>query len=431
MSLNKNNTTGRFVYIILAIYALLLAAFTILNYDQLIVATDTESYVCVAENLLDGKGFADADGVADGFRTPGYPLFIAAVLLCGGNVLAVVIVQLVLAVVCLYLIYAICKTCGLSEKASLVCTGLFLLDISLYVYSATAISDAFFYYILVISAFFLAKYLKSKKFYLFILFSAALNFALLTRPILMYYNGLVCLFILALCLFKKASFKHLIVALLLFAAVFGGWSMRNYVKNGVFEMSYVRNHNMTQFDGAMLRSELEGITMSEAREKFDCEFAELYSDEELEDLSKSQVAKLRSEVGRTYIKEHTGDYLMQNVKGLFNEMFGTNRSFLSESINSSAVVRIIEIAYVLYLAAVYAFYIFGWIFNFKKADVLDIFILTVSGYCAAASASLGYARFRVAFFGLILVGAFLLWKGRSPLSVFKKRDNSKKAGKAA
>ena len=95
------------------------------------------------------------------------------------------------------------------------------------------------------------------------------------------------------------------------------------------------------------------------------------------------------------------------------------------------MVRIIEIAYVLYLAAVYAFYIFGWIFNFKKADVLDIFILTVSGYCAAASASLGYARFRVAFFGLILVGAFLLWKGRSPLSVFKKRDNSKKAGKAA
>lgn len=430
--MNQNNLckSNKTVFIILAIYTVLLVAFTILNYDFLIISDDTESYVSVAENLIAGKGFANAEGLPDGFRTPGYPLFIAAVLLLGGNVLAVVIVQLILCVGALYLTYRTCIITGLSEKYALVCTGLFLLDLSLYIYSATAISDAFFYFVLVVCAYFLAKFTKTKKFIHLVLFFIALNFALSVRPILMYYNGLVCIFILVLFFFKKASIKSLLVSVLAFALVFGGWSLRNYVQNGVFEMSYVRNYNMTQYDGAVLRSELEGITLNEARDAFDREFSELHSKEELEGLSRSQIIKMKSEVGNGYIKAHFFDYLKQNVKGLFNTMFGTNRSFLNDSIGSPLIITLIELCYLAFLFAVYALYVMGWIFNFKKANALDLFIFTVSGYCAAASASLGYARFRVAFFGLILLGAFLLWKDKDIISTFKeflKRKNNKKA----
>ena len=175
-------------------------------------------------------------------------------------------------------------------------------------------------------------------------------------------------------------------------------------------MSNVRNYNMTRYDGAFLRSNIEGISLNEAREAFDEEFEMLHSAEELEGLSQSQVRKLKAEVGNKYVKEHFAEYLMQNVKGLFNEMLGTNRSFLESAVGNGILVRIIELCYLAYLCLVYGAYILGWMFNFKKAGHVDIFILTVSGYCAAASASLGYARFRVAFFGLILIGAFVLWK---------------------
>lgn len=410
MSLSKRKKSCRALWIILVVYAVLLALFTVVNYDHLIEAYDTQSYVIVAENLLSGNGFSDADGLPDGFRTPGYPLFLAAVFLCGGNILAVVILQLCLAVFSLYLVYRICILMGVKEKYALACTALFLFDLSLYIYGATAISDAYFYFMLVISTYFLARHLNEKKFWYFILFAVMLNYALAVRPILMYYNGLVCLFVLILCFFKKASFKHLAVFVLLFSVVFCGWSLRNYLTGGVFEMSNVRNYNMTQYDGAFLRSDIEGISLSEARDAFDEEFNSLYTEKDLEGLSQSQIRKLKAEVGNSYIKEHFGDYLMQNVKGLFNEMFGTNRSFLEETLKSSLAVRAVELLYLSYLFFVYGLYVIGWIFNFKKAGCVDLFILTVSGYCAAASASLGYARFRVAFFGLILLGIFVLWK---------------------
>lgn len=429
MSLNKSQKSGRAIWIILAVYAALLAVFTVVNYDRLIVAFDTESYVVVAKNLLAGNGFADADGLPDGFRTPGYPLFLAAVFLCGGNILAAVIVQLFLAVFSLYLVYRICILMRVKEKYAIACTALFLVDLSLYIYSATAISDAYFYFMLVISTYFLAKYLSAKKFVYFVLFEVMLNYALAVRPILMYYNGLVCLFILALCIFKKAGFKHLAVSVLLFALVFCGWSYRNYCANGVFEMSSVRNHNLTHFDGAVLRSEIEGITISEAREEFDEEFASLYSEKELEGLSQPQVRKLRAEVGNRYIKEHFADYLMQNVKGLFNEMFGTNREFLEGALKIPALVRAVEVLYLCYLCLIYGAYVLSWLFNFKKAGCADLFILTVSGYCAAASASLGYARFRVAFFGLILLGIFVLWKDGDMVERVKSFIANKKSKK--
>ena len=424
MSLSKAKSS-KAIWIILALYAALLALFTVVNYDHLIVAYDTESYVTAAKNLLAGKGFADGDGLPDGFRTPGYPLFMAAVFLCGGNVLAVVILQLFLAVFSLYLVYRICILVGVKEKYALACTSLFLVDLSLYIYGATALSDAYFYFMLVISTYFLAKYLSKKKFLYFVLFAVMLNYALAVRPILMYYNGLVCLFILVLCFFKKASFKHLAVSVLLFAAVFGGWSLRNYCVNGVFEMSSVRNYNLMYYDGAFLKSEIEGVTVSEAREDFEEEFSSLHSEKELEGLSRSQIRKLQAEVGNRYIKAHFGEYIMQNVKGLLNEMFGTNREFLNGALKTPLLVRSVEVLYLCYLCLVYGAYIVSWLFNFKKAGCVDLLILTVSGYCAAASASLGYARFRVAFFGLILLGIFVLWKDGDMIETVKSALASK------
>ena len=411
---------------ILAVYALLLGVFTIVNYDHLITTVDTESYTCVAENMLAGQGFADSSGEADGYRTPGYPLFLMAVFALGGNLTAVVVVQLLLAVATLYLVYRICLIMNVRPVYSLICAGLYLLDISLYIYTGFAISDSFFYFVLVLSAYFLARFIKNKSFWSFLIFVAVLNFALATRPILMYYNGLVCLFVLVLCILKKLPLKALFATVLIFAVVFGGWSFRNYCRTGVFEMSNVRNHNLMYFDSAVLRSEVEGIAVSEARARFEQEYEERYADRDLDNMSLSERRVFEGEIGNEYIKAHFGAYLVQNIKGLFNTMFGPNREFLNTVMGSTPVTRAVELLYMAYLGIVYVLYVLGWILNLKKANWLDLFILTVSGYCAAASASLGYARFRVAFFGLLLVGAFVLWKDSDILERIKGLFKGKK-----
>jgi len=358
----------------------------------------------------------DSDGTPDGFRTPGYPVFIAFVFMLGGDINCVVAIQIVLAVLCLYLVYAICRMAGVGHKYAMFGAIMLAADVMTNLFTCYVLSDAYFVYFLIIAAYFLAKYLSVRKGRFFFLFVITLNYALLVRPILIYFNMLLCVLLVLLWLFRKIEFKHAAAALGVFCVVFCGWSYRNYLQNGVFEMSSVRNYNMMSYDGAQLRSDIENISFDEAREKLYEDFANLYTEDQLEGLSKPQVYALRAEVGRKYIKEHFGEYLIMNVKGLINTMLGLNRGLINEVVGSSFLTNGIAVLYFSYLVFVYMAYLVGWIVNIRRINALDLFILTVSGYCAVASASVGYPRFRVAFFGLITIGMVVIWKQTDALA---------------
>jgi hypothetical protein len=54
---------------------------------------------------------------------------------------------------------------------------------------------------------------------------------------------------------------------------------------------------------------------------------------------------------------------------------------------------------------IYLCYILGLILNRRNIDPVQIIVFLASGYLAAASAVLGYSRFRDPYFPLLLLGA--------------------------
>ncbi|MCR5761453.1 MAG: glycosyltransferase family 39 protein [Sphaerochaetaceae bacterium] len=385
-------------------------SFLLVNYEFCVWDTgDSLSFVQLAENFLSDDHFT-----FDTSRTPGYPLFLSLVLVLGGSLNTVVVVQILISAMCLILAYRICRKMGTGENMSLACAIAYGLDLSLHIYQCRVLSDVFFLDMLVITLYFLVKYYNNRKLSSFAFFSFFLNFSLLVRPILIYYNILFIILLLVLLIIRKINWKLLLTYTVLFAVLIGGWCARNYYVTGVFEFSNIRNYNLLFFDAAELRADIEGISDEQARELFREEFSNEY---ETNGLNDTQIRALYGEYGSKYIKAHFVQYLIKNIKGLISEFFGPNNKFLKQTIPSRFLRYPIILLYCSYLGLTYLFYAVGFFKNIKKFNFVDWFIFTVSGYCAAASASLGYSRFRVAWFALILIGVFLLVGKR------KEKDN--------
>lgn len=398
---------GREIAILLLLFLLFSFCFFFANQEHLIVVNDTMTYVTPAENLLAGHGFLNGSGKADTSRTPGYPLFLCLVFLLGGGLREIVFLQIFLSALSIYLCYRICRLLRLRESMALLCTGAYLLNLSTYIYQSYVVSDLFFYDMLTIALFFLVKYIKEKRISSFIGFTVLLNFALWVRPITIYFNLLVAAVLIVLLLFKKLPLKEVLCYMVCFALMIGGWCARNYRVSGVFEYSSIRNLNLMYYDASGLRGEIDGISFEKAQELFEQEFNTEYGDA-VDGLSEAQVRQLYGKIGSRYIKAHFGRYLIKNVRGLFLEFFGPNSSFLKTTIPNRGLRLAVTALYEIYLAAVYVLYAIGFLKNIRRLSLTDWFIFLLSGYLAAASASLGYARFRVAWFGLIVLGGFLL-----------------------
>lgn len=408
-----------FIFVLMSIYMIALTLFVFFFHDNLITTTDTESYTTPARGLLDLKGFAEY-GFPVGFRTPGYPLFLALVFLLKGNLYVVVGIQTVISVLCMYAVYRTCLLMNLKIKTALICSAFYACELGIYIYSSLVLTDAFFMHMVVFAVYFLTKYVVNKRTFDFVAFVVLLNYALMVRPILIYFNTLVCVMLIVFFIMKKLSLKKVFLAVSILIFVLGGWSLRNYYKTGVFQYSVVQNYNSFRYDGAILRGQVEGITLKEAREAFEKDFDREYPAEKLEGMKEAEIYTLKGRMARDYKKENFGAYIIMNVKGLFKVLFGPNKSFIANILPSRMGTLIIIGLYEVFLFIIYGMYLLGWITNFKKAKLTDWFILMYSGYCAVASSNVGYARFRVAFIGLIILGAFTIWNENPFLENTKK-----------
>jgi hypothetical protein len=110
------------------------------------------------------------------------------------------------------------------RKTALLGSSFILVYVQSYGYSFSIETEALFGFLLMLALFFLVKYLVSEKksAWLFFAFAVTLNFALLTRPILLYFNLLLCPALLVLAFLKKTSVKCAALFVLCFAAAFGG-----------------------------------------------------------------------------------------------------------------------------------------------------------------------------------------------------------------
>jgi hypothetical protein len=369
--------------------------------------SDTYDYVYIANNMLK-IGLFSQDGVnPDYIRTPGYPVFLALIFMLGGNVETAAIVQILLVTLGVFLVYKTLLLLKVRVNPALAGAAVFLFDIGSYRYASTILSETLFKVSLICSLYFLVKYFVSgEKFCHFLIFAVFINYALLIRPILIYFNILLAAAVIVLFAVKKVRFKTAAAYLLCFAIVFAGWSYRNYRHSSVFIYSTIQNNNLMYYDSRVLTQTTERLSEEDAFAYHESRFDLEYPDAKSSGLNEAQLSILRSKYGARYLKDHFSLYLRQYAMGLFKLMISPHRDMTMKFFpNSRFAAYSVCLFYMMLLAALWVLYIGGLALNYKKIDMPQLFILLLCGYLAAAGASGGFFRFRDPIFPLILIGA--------------------------
>jgi 4-amino-4-deoxy-L-arabinose transferase-like glycosyltransferase len=409
--------TPRGILVICASYLLIsLGFFIIIAHGRAFESVDTPSYPLPAEHLL-GEGFLSVDGITpDYFRTPGYPLVLALVYGLGGGDMAVVIIQILLSTCKVYLCYRILIMLRTSPKWALFGTALMLFNITSYKYSLHVLSESLFGFLIILSLYLFVRYLyRGRNPWIFLAFSVALNYALLARPILIYFNLLAAAALLVCFILKKMPLRCFIMFFLCFSLVFGGWSYRNYRHSSVFTFSTVQALNMVYWNCPSLTAFMEHISVEEAQAYHVRAFEEQYPEAAGLKLD-PRASQLWEKYGRAYIGAHFPQYLLVNSYGIIKELFGpvwfdkiiigpaSGLSAFSASPGYLAALALC-LLYLAYHGLIYLGYVLGLVLNRRKVDTVQVLMFLTSGYLAAASAVLGYSRFRDPYFPLLVLGA--------------------------
>lgn len=152
------NHKEEFIFFCIAVALRLLIAFALAwsplsqhaNYP--LVGSDSRGYLELAESFVERGDFSNADPQLSQFRTPGYPLFIASLLYVFGHILAVSIIQSVLAGAAAVLLYRFAvRSC--SRFAARISALFFVIDPLGIYFTGTILSETVFLFLLLLATY--------------------------------------------------------------------------------------------------------------------------------------------------------------------------------------------------------------------------------------------------------------------------------------
>lgn len=374
---------------------------------------DTNSFLEPAYSFLETGRMLD-QGEPILFRTPGYIFFLAAVLsVTSGSEMAVVVIQILMWIAATIAIYYIVS--GMTDKkyCGVLACLLYSANVSAYKYNGSILTDGFFSCVLIFAMFYFYRYMQVSKCRYIVGTFALLMYALLVRPQLTYFCMILVVVLIVCAVVKKVSWKIAILYGSMFLLMYGGWMVRNYSYYEGWMYSSVQDYNYMYYyaPGVYILAE-DGSTREEAIEYLENEFEVTYPD--YENYNDMELAHAQKEIGCSYIKQHPLEFVELLFEGLFIEMFGSGTTFL-EGMIDSALCRLALSAFVAgTLLLTYLIYAVGFLKNITRQKVFDWLILLSAMYLMASTAMVGYSRFRLAFYPLCIVGAFISWRNSKP-----------------
>jgi 4-amino-4-deoxy-L-arabinose transferase-like glycosyltransferase len=406
------------ILIICGIYVIVSTVlFLLMTGGKIIISNDSQSYISPAQHILK-NGFFSSNGINHEYsRTPGYPLFLAIVYFLGGTNMTIVIAQIMLMAFKIYIFYKILIITNTPKRLSCLGSALMLVNPQAYGYSFSIITESLFGFSLILSLYFLVKYIYCKHRTLwFFLFSLSLNYALLVRPILLYFNILLCVALFLFLIIRKITLKCFAAFFLCFACLFGGWSFRNYVHSSVFIFTTINNNDVARLQTPVLIAYMnnmpyvaypgyaEGIS-EDNEENLLREYPKLGGN----DLNEAQKSLLRGKYGFDFIKNHFGDFVALNLKGFIGEMFSSfGTDLLNKSTGMSKIKNVmifVQICFCVFLYIIYLLFFAGFIINIRNNKILNIGVFLICAYLSIPGAIYATTRFRDPFLPLILLSA--------------------------
>lgn len=225
--------------------------------DFPVLVTDSEEYLQLAKNIIDEGVFSlstEEPFVPESFRSPGYPLFIAAILIFFSDPIFVSLVQVILYALTVALIYKLTEH-FLGKRAGVVTAGLATINISAINSSFILHSDTLAVFLLIASLylFLVVSYKNNFAFKYMFMSGLVLGFAILVRPIMQYVP---VLFVGAYFVFyikgsRTKTFGPFLIFLVGVVLVVSPWMIRNHNHYDTFQISSIVGYNLLYYNAGL------------------------------------------------------------------------------------------------------------------------------------------------------------------------------------
>jgi 4-amino-4-deoxy-L-arabinose transferase-like glycosyltransferase len=230
------NNTGTRLALVLFLAISVRAGFDVWRYHHLGFVPG-DGYASIARNIVAGKGFSPTPLQQFGFRTPGYPLFIAAVwslVPVSARYAALLVAQVIVSVATCGLLFVIGNTV-FDRRAAVGASLLFALSPSMTVHGSRAMTEAFYVFLVALAILFSVRLYRSASLLMAAGFGLVWGVAGLTRPeATLMLAPLLLPTLLAARSRKSTKLAVCVAAPLAKIAVFAPWIARNYLVYGTF-----------------------------------------------------------------------------------------------------------------------------------------------------------------------------------------------------
>jgi 4-amino-4-deoxy-L-arabinose transferase-like glycosyltransferase len=308
---------SRLLWIVLALAVTLrlLVLVIALEHPERTLAPDSDGYIQPAVVLVTEGGYNDPSAI----RTPGYPLFLAAVFVVFGQSLAAVVaVQLLLNLLTLFFLFKIGQLL-LPQDETWLSVILFALALEAIFTAFFILTETLFAFLLAATTWALVKYRASPGWGWAALAGAVTGYAVLTRPIAMLYPLATALVL----LFSKSAWRtrlaHLTLNLALTAALVAPWILRNYNTLGVASLSTISGRYSLYYQAAFLVADQQNLPIEQVKQDLRAQVDAIVQRENLPNDEVSR-ARVETELARQIVLadplRYAAVHLREDVKGL-------------------------------------------------------------------------------------------------------------------
>lgn len=357
--------------------------------DQIVTTVgDVPTYLGPAHELLDHGRFNSASppGQPEFLRTPGYPVFIAAVWrIFGESNTAVLLVQVALSGLTDFLAYLLAARMW-SVPVGLLAALLIALDPLQSTTAAALLTESLAALLLMVVAAvgFAAFSEKRARPGLWALLGLAIAVATLVRPVTYYLPLLVVLLLLVRHVRRRSRLPDLAKMLAAFLVplvlLLGGWQLRNHERVDSWRISGIEAKNLYLFRAAGVVARNSDSSFADTQHQLRVEFGRLGTE------SQGSYYGRMYRTGLHIVASHPVDAIIGTIDGLWSELFSVKLKILSHiGLDSDSFTR--GVAVVL-LVAFYAVCVYGMVLVVRRRrDLLaHAFVAGVAFYVLLASA---------------------------------------------
>jgi|GEM_PF-3481512 len=398
--------------------------------NDVILESDAKGYHDLALCILDSGNFC-----RDGFRTPGYPLFISAIyFVFGVKPYCVLFAQIFVNLFSIVLVQKI-ATRLFDAKAGFVAAVIFAFEPHNLMYIFSLWSETLFVFILLFSFLLLLKAVKGGSKKMMLATGLFFSIAILIRPVLQFYPVAIIFFLL-LMFWKTPKAMLARVACFIIGIAMGvlPWLIRNQQEFKRFELSSITGYNLLAFNAAYYETGQKQMTYDQILASYKIELDSMGYHSANPDYFKILVQPLDTsnpfrqsdmfkQLAMTKLQPHLKSYVFEHIKGTLKLQFNLGTKIIYKTLHLPTVIVSdkqryneglafflhyffsdmywYEIASTIYMVALLCFiYLFSFITISKqwknKSQRLWVLLLLATGiYFTLISGILANTRYRI------------------------------------